>query len=78
MADTNPPAEITSREALEILGYTNPSTIARYVAARKLVPARKLPGVNGPYLFHRADVVALAAEQAAARADAARIEARRA
>lgn len=56
--------EITTREALEILGYTNPSTVTRYVAVGKLTPSRKLPGKNGPYLFHRADVEALAAAQA--------------
>lgn len=59
---TSQPDEITTREALEILGYRNPSTVTRYVAAGKLTPSRKLPGANGPYLFHRADVEALAAQ----------------
>jgi len=58
-----PTDEITSREALEILGFTDPSTISRYVGYGKLTPSRKLPGKNGPFLFWRADVQRLAAEQ---------------
>lgn len=64
----NPPTdEITTKEALVILGYTNPSTITRYVQSRKIAPSRKLPGKNGAYLFWRADVLRLAAQQDAER-----------
>jgi hypothetical protein len=59
-----PSDEIVTREALDILGITDPSTISRWVQLGKLKPARKLPGKNGPFLFHRADVEALAAERA--------------
>lgn len=61
-----PTDEITTREALEILGYTEPSTISRYVAIGKLQPSRKLPGLTGAYLFWRRDIERLATEQAAA------------
>ena len=50
---------ISTREALKLLGLTQPSTITRYVQDGKLTPATKLPGPNGAYVFHRADVVAL-------------------
>lgn len=53
------PDEITSREALELLGLAHPSTISRYVALGKLTPSRKLPGRTGAYLFRRSDVEAL-------------------
>lgn len=62
-----PTDEITAREALKILGYTNPSTIVRYVQGGKLAPSRKLPGKNGAYLFWRSDVQRLAGDQAAER-----------
>ena len=46
--DVRPPTdEITTREALEILGLTDPSTISRYVGYGKLKPSRKLPGRSG-------------------------------
>lgn len=65
---TPPTDEITSREALAILGYTDASTIARYVQIGKLTPSRKLPGKTGAYLFWRRDVQRLATEQAQAAA----------
>ncbi|HKV67672.1 MAG TPA: hypothetical protein VJN72_06250 [Gaiellales bacterium] len=56
-ADTRTvPDEVTAREAMEILGLTNPSTVARYVLERKLTPSRKLPGKTGAYLFWRTDI----------------------
>jgi hypothetical protein len=58
-------AEITTREALEILNLTDPSTIAKYVKRGKLKPSRKLPGRTGAYLFHRSDVEQLRDEVAA-------------
>ena len=63
---TPPTDEIVTREALEILGFTDPSTISRYVALGKLQPSRKLPGRSGAFLFWRADVERLAAELRAA------------
>lgn len=42
---------LTTREALTRLGYSDPSTISRFVAAGKLTPAKKLPGIRGAYLF---------------------------
>ena len=74
---TPPTDEIASREALDILGYTHVSTIARYVAEGKLTPSRRLPGKTGAYLFWRADVERLREHQAAERAarEAARVEA---
>lgn len=56
---------VSTREALEILGYTDPSTISRYVGYGKLSPVYKLPGKTGAFLFNRADVERLAAELSA-------------
>ena len=55
---------VTTAEAMALLGLDR-SAVIRYVSLGRLEPARKLPGVNGAYLFHRADVVALAAERRA-------------
>lgn len=59
-----PADEITTREALTILGMADPSSISRFVAERKLKPSRKLPGKTGAYLFRRRDIEALATERA--------------
>ena len=56
---------MTTGEAMELLGYKNPSSIARLVYENKLTYARKLPGKNGAYLFNRADVIALGEARAA-------------
>ena len=53
---------ITTREALDILGYTDPSTISRLVTAGRLTPAFQAPGPRGAYAFQRRDVEALASE----------------
>jgi hypothetical protein len=53
------PDEVTTREALAILGFGHPSTIARYVTEGKLLPIRKFPGRTGGYLFSRSAVEAL-------------------
>mgnify|MGYP002136998112 CR=1 FL=1 len=53
--------EITTREALSILGLADPSSVTRLVAESKLTPSRKLPGKTGAYLFLRSDIEALAA-----------------
>lgn len=57
--------EITTREALDIIGWKSPVSITRLVAEGKLVPARKLPGIRGAFLFLRADIERIAAERAA-------------
>lgn len=70
-----PPSEITSREAAELLGVAEISTVMRYVRLGKLVPARKLPGRTGAYLFRRRDVEKLAQHRLAdLRKQADRIE----
>lgn len=69
-----PTDEVVTREALQILGLTDPSTISRYVQIGKLTPSRKLPGKSGAYLFHRSDVEQLRDQrerEAAERAEAA-------
>ena len=60
--------EIVTREAMEILGLTNPSTVARYVLEGKLEPSRKLPGRTGAYLFRRSTVEQLRDQRAEAAA----------
>ena len=64
-----PTDEITSREAIGILGFTNLSTISKYVGYGKLTPSRRLS--TGQYLFWRRDIQRLADEQAAERLKAA-------
>jgi len=58
---TTPPDELTTRQAAEALQVT-PRTVSRWIKAGRL-PARKVPGYNGPYLIAPA---ALAELQAAA------------
>jgi hypothetical protein len=65
MHTTQPPDEVTTKEALAILGLSNPSTISRYVDAGALTPSRKLPGRTGPFLFLRHDIEALAEQRRA-------------
>lgn len=55
---------IGSAEVAERLGLDR-STLNRHVRAGKLTPALKLPGETGAYLFDRAAIEALAADQAA-------------
>jgi len=50
------PDLIGSAEACTIL-EVDKATLSRWVAAGTLKPAHKLPGRNGAYLFHRADIV---------------------
>ncbi len=52
---------ITAGEAAQILGRT-PRTVTRWALAGKLPPAKKLPGLTGALLFHRATVEALEAQ----------------
>lgn len=58
---TPEPVLLTSPEASRILGVSI-RTVHRRVAAGDLTPVRQLPGPNGAYLFHRADVEALLRE----------------
>ncbi|MGH3098465.1 MAG: helix-turn-helix domain-containing protein [Streptosporangiales bacterium] len=53
---------IGTAEAAEVLGC-HKVTVIRWVEQGRLA-AKKLPGENGPYLFDRADVDALAARLA--------------
>lgn len=57
---------IPSPEAGRLLGRS-PRTVHRLVETGDLRPAMKLPGTNGTFLFHRADVLALADERAKAK-----------
>lgn len=41
-----------------MLGYRNPSSVARMVYEGKLTPAHQL-GRKGSYVFHRDDIIAL-------------------
>lgn len=50
---------IGTSEAVRLAGYSR-RTLLRAIARGDLVPAVKLPGETGAYLFHRADVEALA------------------
>lgn len=59
---TDPTDEVTTGEALDILGLAHRSSVTRLVAEGKLTPSRRI-GIN--YLFHRADVEALRDERAA-------------
>lgn len=61
---------ISSRIAGEIIGRTR-WTVARLVRSGELKPAGKVDGQTGAYLFHRADVEALAAKLATAEDGAA-------
>ncbi len=64
MLHMTPSDEITTREALEILGLKDPASISRLVAESKLTPSRKLPGRTTTRLFWRADIEALATARA--------------
>lgn len=55
---------IGSRAAADSLGV-DVSTVTRYVADGILVPATKLEGRNGAFVFHQSDVRELAAALAA-------------
>lgn len=46
------PDQITTREAADMLGLSIRTTIRR-VESGELTPARKLPGLRGPYIFDR-------------------------
>ena len=54
---------LTSGEAGVLLGKSA-RTVQRMVEAGSLTPVRRLPGVNGAYLFNRTDIKSLLAETA--------------
>lgn len=49
---------IGTAEVTRILGVDK-ATVLRRIEAGVLTPAMKMPGANGPYLYRRADVLAL-------------------
>lgn len=53
---------ISTREAMEILGYANPSSVARLVYEHKVIPAFPIEKF-GSYVFHRSDIEKLAASR---------------
>ena len=53
---------ITTRQALAVIGRSEPATLLRYVHLGRLPVAVKAPGLRGAYFFHLADVEVLAAE----------------
>lgn len=55
---------MTSAEVCDRLNIDR-STLSRWVAAEKIAPAIKMPGVRGPFLFDPAEVERLKAERAA-------------
>jgi len=54
---------LTTAEVAERL-RTDRKGVRRLIAAGALTPAKKLPGKTGAYLFHPAEVDALALERA--------------
>lgn len=59
-----PPDLVATDEARQILGYKDQSSVNRLVYEHKLVPAMKMPGKRGAYLFLRAEVEALRDQRA--------------
>ena len=53
---------IGSAEACEILGGIDRGTLVRRVAAGKITAVHKLPGMRGPYVFERSEILRAAAE----------------
>jgi excisionase family DNA binding protein len=63
---TGPPSEFIGSAEVARLLRINQVTVSRWVASGDLVPAHKLPGKNGAYLFKREDVDRVAADRASA------------
>ena len=55
--------EITTREALDILGLAHPSSITHLVAEHKLKDSRRMHGKCGAYLFSCANIERLRDER---------------
>lgn len=62
------PDLVSTREAMELLGYRNPSSIARMVYEGKLTPAMQFGGKHGNYVFNRSDIEAVVTARAEAKA----------
>ena len=62
------PDLIGSAEACTILGDIDRGTLVRWIAAGKIAYVTKLPGETGAYVFDRAEVERMAAEQDKAKA----------
>ena len=61
MVQVMPNGLLTSPQVAHLLGCST-RTVHRLVTSEELIPAQKLPGPNGAYLFRRSDVEALLAE----------------
>ena len=61
----DPTPYLTTRQVLDRLGYSDPSTVARLVASGKLAFAYKAPGKRGAYFFERAEIDRFLSERAA-------------
>lgn len=62
-ADTPADDELIGARDAEALAGLARGTIGKLVAAGKLEPHVKLPGIRGAYVFRRADITAFAAER---------------
>lgn len=65
---TSPPSplvEIPSRDVMALLALPDVAAVGRLVRNGTLTPTRKLPGLRGPFLFDRAQVIAIAEERRA-------------
>jgi excisionase family DNA binding protein len=62
VTNPNDPDLIGSAEVCQLL-HIHPSTISRWVDNGTLTPAHKLPGRNGAFVFHRADIEHLATQR---------------
>lgn len=56
---TNPPDLLSTVEVCEIVGFDR-STLSRWIKDGTAVPAMRLPGKTGAYLFTRAETERLA------------------
>lgn len=54
---------VGSSEACRLLNNIDKATLSRWVRDGKVKPAHKLPGRNGAFLFDRAEIGRVAAEQ---------------
>lgn len=61
---TDPPTEFIGSAEVARLLEINQVTVSRWVTSGDLIPAHKLPGKNGAYLFKREDVDRLIADRA--------------
>lgn len=62
---TDTPDLLNSAEVCAALGNIDRSTLSRMVKEGRIMPALKLPGIRGPFLFDPAEVERVKAEAAA-------------